>query len=562
MADICDLSTPFIPLDSDEPLWEWYLPTDTLFFSRGAARQVKLGRMPQTMREYYELLPADAAHELASSREGAISGKTGSLAQCGYLYDGKWYRELMMVLTRDTSGRATRVMGRIEATDESGQFGFKNTLNVLADTGMWLYDVKNDKIWRDSICNSILGYSPLPAYPLQTAESIQGVHPSEKNTLQRHYQLFKNSPFLGDSVTDFIHVKNADGKYIQILTRSVALRRDESGKAELILGLMVPEELRLTSEGALSKGNRIYQTLNSMSMGQWNWDTQKDSIYFCPRYLEMLGYSADGENDFAQHWRDHIHPDDRDKVAMTHEKIMQSTGYGDTYELTYRMKCADGTWAWIFDQGYVTWRDESGKAGHIVGSITNITTAQVEREKLEELVRHDALTGLRSRAFCELELKHIEHNAIRPVSVISVDITGLKMINDYLGHARGDKMLIVAARLMQDALRRSDCVGRMGGDEFIIILPQCSQKKGQRVLKKLENIFGIYNSRHPSTPIFAAMGLACAETNDQSMASALANADERMYECKKNQRKEAHKTLKALIFKETGREVGADERMN
>lgn len=549
-----------MPLNSDEPLWEWYLPTDCLFFSKGAAKQLNLPKMPESMSEYYKLLPRDAAIELASAREDAISGLTGSIAQCDYLYDGKWYQEILMVLTRDTHGRATRVMGRIETIDGKQGMGFRNTQRMLFEAGLWLYDVKNNLLWRDSACDAILGL-PRGNYPLPASESLFNVHPSERDAIRRHYELFCKSPFLGDSITDIVRVKSEPGHYVPVLARATVLRRDGAGRAELVLGLMAPGEARQITPGSLKKDSRIFHALNNMGSGQWNWDTKKDTIYFCPRYLEKLGYRPEQENEFARNWREHIHPDDRAKVAQAHREIVDSPAHGDTYECTYRMECADSSWAWIFEQGCVTWRDADGRAGHIIGSITNITTAQEERDKLEELVRHDVLTGLRSRAFCELELEHIEQNELRPVCLISIDITGLKMVNDYLGHARGDALLIRAAKLLRGALRRSDCIGRMGGDEFLIILPGCDYRKGTKVMRKLGAAISSYNSKHPPLPVFAAFGMASAETAEQSMAETMKLADQKMYEHKKDQRQLAHKALKALIFKETGQKVGVDERL-
>lgn len=121
--------------------------------------------------------------------------------------------------------------------------------------------------------------------------------------------------------------------------------------------------------------------------------------------------------------------------------------------------------------------------------VTNITTAQTERDRLEELVKNDALTGLRSRAYCNLEAERIEKNGIRPVCVISCDITGLKMVNDNLGHAAGDELLAEAATLLRKPLRLTDCVARMGGDEFVVLLPGCAPGQGQGAAAQDRSLF-------------------------------------------------------------------------
>lgn len=559
MPEACLLPYALIPLCSQEQLWEWDIVTDSLFFSHGAIQALKLEIPPATMPEFYQLVPADAAVELAAVRESVVSGKSGSQADCGYICNGFWVQEHILTLARNSEGRATRLLGHLAVSTMQKYIGFKSGQTLLPEAGIWLYDVKKGQIWTDPICKQILGQKSRNA-PSTWESSLGMVHPTEREAIRRHYELLCRGNFLGDSITDLVRLKSGSGEYLPILLRATVMERDEEGHALLVSGIMGLGEPAAAIH-SLSKDDKLFHALNSMGSGQWNWDTIQDAIYFCPRYLAMLGYGPEDEEEFARTWLDHVHPDDLVKVRQAHQQIIASADNGDTYECTYRMRRADGGWAWIFDRGCVTWRETDGRAGHMIGSITNITTAQAERDQLEELIRHDSLTGLRSRAFCNLEIEHIEQNDIRPVSVISLDITGLKMINDYLGHARGDELLMTAASIMRGALRRSDCVARVGGDEFLILLAGCDEARGRKVLAKLKTAFASYNENAVSLPVIAAMGLASSDSMDQSMSQIMARADAEMYRDKKEQRIEAHAMLKAYIKSVTGRLVGADERL-
>lgn len=560
MPEVCFLPYSLIPLSSDEPLWEWDIVTNTFFLTQGAVRQLKLTGRPRSMEDFYKLIPPDAVAELTATREGLISGKSGSLAQSGYICNGLWVQEHALVLTRNSEGRATRIMGQIAISPVARHIGFKSGHELLGEVGLWLYDAKNCLLWRDRICEEILGRREA-SYPISSGTGLFEVSPPDREALKRHFELFCSGSFLGDTITDMVRLRLPDGEYISSLVRATAIERDENGRAVLISGMLAPGERQLAQLQALTTEDPLFQALSSMGDGHWNWDTHQDTIYFGPRYLAMLGYAPEDDNFVARNWRDYVHPDDLAKVEQARQLVISSAEHGDTYESTYRMKRADGDWAWIFDRGCVTWRDEDGRAGHLIGSITNITTAQAERDKLEELVRHDSLTGLRSRAFCNLEIEHIEQNGIRPVSVISVDITGLKMVNDYLGHARGDELLTKAASLMRKSLRRSDCIGRVGGDEFLILLPGCDRDKGEKVLEKLKSNFEEYNGQNPELPVFAAAGLACADNMEKSVTATMAEADEEMYRDKKMERHETHRRLKELIKEETGKIVGEDDRL-
>lgn len=561
------MSTPdhqrecILPLSTEEPLWEWDTVTDNLYLTNGARRMLKLSEPPRTMSDFYALLPSETAFELSCIHKNALSEGATPPAECAYLFNELWVREHMLIISRDMDGRATRAMGQLMPSPllETSQELITNA-GIYATTGMWLYDVPNRRVWHDKICISLLGSPGAPHAPLPIDDEMRTIHPADRMALKRHYKLFCESSQLGETITDIIRIANAHGGYSTYLVRASALSRDARGKAILLAGMLSMRNQSSAAHNSLAKDNKLFHALNSMGGGQWNWDTNMNEFYFCPRYLSMLGYDSAEGHMFS--WKDAVHPDDQAKVNAARKAIIESPHKGESYECTYRMKGADGQWAWIFDRGYVTWRDEAGRAGHMIGAIINITTAQAEREKLEELVRHDALTGLRSRAFFDLEIEHIERNAIRPVSVIAADITGLKIVNDAFGHRAGDELLTTSARLLKEALRANDCVARTGGDEFMALLANCSSEKGKYILEKIEKRFREYNAGGAHMPVFAAFGVATAETAATSLHDVIVHADEAMYRHKKESRKETQGVLKKWVEARTGKRIGEDDRLS
>lgn len=563
-AKSCAFPYCLIPLSSEEPLWEWDIVSDYFFMSAGALKALNLSSPPRRMKDFHKLLPPGASCELSNLRETVIAGKTGSVMECGYLCNGRWVREYLMVLTRNSQGRATRVMGRFSASAAPmGQMEFRVSNSGLPEYGIWVLDVEKGKIWNDALCAAYSNNAEKLKYPIPPDENYMNVHPSEVEALKRHYDQFCSGASLGDNISDIVRVRNHEGEYVPILLRATALERDDAGKALLVAGTVTTNNPTDALADKLGQDDLLFHALMNMGGGQWNWDTKEDCIYFCPRFLAMLGYTPDDARDFIKNWRSHIHPDDYQKVRAAQQAVIDNKENGDSFECTYRMRRADGSWAWIFDRGFVAWRDADGIAGQIIGSTTNITTAQAERDELEELVRHDTLTGLRSRAYCNLEMEHIEQNDIRPVCVISLDITGLKMVNDNLGHMMGDEMLTKAATILRGSLRRSDCIGRVGGDEFIVLLPNCGEEKGKKLLNKIKAAFDQYNSTKHGMPVFAAMGLSCADSMKTRLAEVIVRADDAMYENKRRYRKEHHAALRAWIKQFTGKDVSdQDERVD
>lgn len=560
MAELnyCPMPSAILPMSSDEPIAEWDIVSDSIFFSQGALKCLNLTNPPRKMADFYRMLPPEGAEELAQARKSVLAGKTGSTLNSSYLCNGLWIKERMIVIARNSAGHATRAMGVFESRPLlKTDLGFHLDTGHLSDVGMWIYQVPDHIIWRDRACAEILGLPKGGASIVDGEAGIADLHPADKETMRKHYELFCSGKFLGDHITDIVRARNGNGEYIPIIVKAWAVERDKDGRAILVSGV-------LSAGSTLTPGmdESLLGALNNMGTGQWNWDTASEHIHLGDRFLEILGYPPEKAEEIGKNWRSYVHPDDLKKVEDAREMAVASRDQGDAYECTYRMKRADGGWAWIFDRGCVTWRDVAGRGAHMIGSITNITTAQAERDKLEELVRHDTLTGLRSRAFFNLEMEHIEQNAIRPVSVISVDITGLKMVNDNLGHARGDELLTKAASLLHKTLRQSDCIARVGGDEFMVLLPACDYETGAKLLKKIEKCFDDYNDNPDIMPVLAAFGLASADSADTPLQDVIARADEEMYKNKKADRPKAHARLTGWIKELTGKDLVADERLN
>lgn len=553
-----------IPLTSEETIWEWDIVSDYIFLSHGAINALNLAKTPRRMADFYHNLSPAAARELAELRNGVISGKTGSVLECGYLCNGLWIQECMMVITRNSEGHATRIIARFStAPFPVGENGFNNDISQLPGLGVWVCNVKEGNVWQDNMCSQLLGGEGPRQISISNADAVLGIHPSEAEAIKSRYESFCQGRSLGDSITNTVRVRHSNGKYFTILVRASVLERDADGRALVIAGTVAPGESQLIANGHLEDDDRLFHAMQTIGAGQWNWDTKADAMNLCPRIVAMLGYNDDEGADLCKNWRSYIHPDDYKKIRPAQMSIINDPKNGDTFEFTYRVRRGDGGWAWIFDRGFVAWRDSDGTAGQIIGSLTNITTAQVEREKLEDLVRHDVLTGLRSRAYCSLEMEHIEQNCIRPVTVISLDITGLKMVNDNLGHSRGDELLTKAAFILRSSLRRSDFIARTGGDEFLVLLPNCAEEKGQKLLGKVRDAFAKYNKGTTGMPVFAATGMACASDASESLASVIARADEEMYADKNAHRKEEHAALRAWIESLLGRKISAvDERID
>ncbi|HED23834.1 MAG TPA: PAS domain S-box protein, partial [Firmicutes bacterium] len=128
------------------------------------------------------------------------------------------------------------------------------------------------------------------------------------------------------------------------------------------------------------------------------------------------------------------------------------------------------------------------KQGYVTGfkGIGKDVTERIEHEKrLEYLSLHDQLTGIYNRAFFEAELERLDQSREYPITIISADLDGLKLVNDTLGHDAGDHLLKACAGVLQASLRQSDILSRVGGDEFAAILVRTDRDVGEEVIQRV-----------------------------------------------------------------------------
>jgi len=160
--------------------------------------------------------------------------------------------------------------------------------------------------------------------------------------------------------------------------------------------------------------------------------------------------------------------------------------------------------------------------------------ARHERELLEMSLT-DELTGLLNRRGILDVLAREQHRAERrgsAVSVVMLDIDGLKTVNDRDGHAVGDEMLREAAHALNEVVRASDRVGRLGGDEFLIVLPDADHEAAVVVLKRLQALTAVRTSISAQGPPRMSFGITTLEPGDTTGAM-LERADEAMYRHKR-----------------------------
>ena len=169
--------------------------------------------------------------------------------------------------------------------------------------------------------------------------------------------------------------------------------------------------------------------------------------------------------------------------------------------------------------------------GLVLLSLVDITARKKAEAYLEYLGKHDVLTQLRNRAFYVEELNRIMRKGPWPTSVIAIDLNGLKGINDEYGHAAGDALLRRAGEVLAKAIDKPACAARIGGDEFVVLLPGLDERAAMSVQEHIVSLTELNNQFYPGQALSLAFGIASCNSGDQ-LEAAVHSADQAMYAMK------------------------------
>ena len=192
-------------------------------------------------------------------------------------------------------------------------------------------------------------------------------------------------------------------------------------------------------------------------------------------------------------------------------------------------------------------QDEKGNIMAVLSAGIDITESRKTEEELRYLNFHDKLTGLYNRNFLEKEIERLDTTIHLPVSVLVVDINGLKLVNDTYGHGHGDELLQAAAEVLRTSCREYDIVARFGGDEFVVLLPDTSREEAQKVYQRIrEKSEGVFVGEEP---LSLSLGLATKEKREESLAEILRRAEDEMYQQKLAETKSSRSAIINALLK-------------
>jgi diguanylate cyclase (GGDEF)-like protein/PAS domain S-box-containing protein len=181
--------------------------------------------------------------------------------------------------------------------------------------------------------------------------------------------------------------------------------------------------------------------------------------------------------------------------------------------------------------------------------IRDITERKEMEEQLKYLSLHDPLTGIYNRTYFEEELYRLGEARQLKLGIIICDLDGLKLVNDTLGHERGDVLLKATAEVIKRSIRQGDLIARIGGDEFAILLADNDVKIVEAVCQRIKEQVEQYNKLNPELLLNISFGFAVSTDNTTNVSSIFKEADDNMYREKLYRSQSTRSTIVQAMMK-------------
>ncbi|MBS4054291.1 MAG: PAS domain S-box protein [Thermaerobacter sp.] len=422
----------------------------------------------------------------------------------------------------------------------------RKTQSIIASLQGMVYRCRNDKTWTmefaSSGCHKLTGYPP-DAFtgdnPLQFGSLIGE---SERALLWEKWQetLSNRLPFAHEYA-----LTTADGtvKWVREQGHGVY---GPAGEVIALEGFIwdVTDEV-LAQQALRASEEKLLATLTSVGDGVITADQESMVEFLNPVAEQLTGWTqAEARGRAFTEVFNIINEYTREPAVNPVQEVFD-TGEIVALENHTLLISRDGTERAIEDSAAPI-HDKQGDISGAVLVFRDCTEKHAKIREIEYLSYHDQLTGVFNRRFFQVEMKRLDTARNYPISVVIGDVNGLKLVNDAFGHDVGDELLLRVAQVIQRECRADDIIARVGGDEFLILLPRTDAQATESLVNRIKSKIDACTLR--DIAISVSFGWDTKTDDKQSLSEALRNAENHMYK-KKTLENASHRsfTVKSIL---------------
>lgn len=275
----------------------------------------------------------------------------------------------------------------------------------------------------------------------------------------------------------------------------------------------------------IAEKRQVQSILDATNTILWSFNKSKNKVSFHQKSLKKFNLDfANFDDAIPESLINYCHPEDREilhKYLYTYEHASE-----DYFSFNLRFRDKSDNYHWMLIRGQVV---ENGQESDrlISGTMQDITKDKENEEALNFLNRHDYLTEVYNLRAYEKMAEQLDFEANYPISVVLLDVNGLKVFNDAFSHSVGDQLLVETAKVLKKFREKNDVIARIGGDEFIYLMPNTPMKDGEQRFKKI--IKSLSDVKIQGIPISIAYGIVEKFNGNLTMSQIKNMADSKMY---------------------------------
>ncbi len=245
-------------------------------------------------------------------------------------------------------------------------------------------------------------------------------------------------------------------------------------------------------------------------------------------------------------WPKAIMPEELNGGRDAYEAFV--SGRAGSFEMERLHTRPDGTKVWIH-LTLALLKMQDGSARSHMWLLQDITERKQKEAEIAYLTYHDVLTGMYNRTYMEKERQRLSGRECLPLSVILGDVNGLKLVNDAFGHDEGDYLLTEISKILKGCLREQDVISRIGGDEFLVFLPNTDGEAAAQIVKDINKACAAHETR-PGKELFEvsiSLGYATKVVAEEPLDNVIKTAERFMYRRKLIAHKHLYNSVLASI---------------
>ena len=395
-----------------------------------------------------------------------------------------------------------------------------------ANDGIWDWDLKNNIYFISPKWKRAFGYTE-NEFSDQYDSWKQLLHPQDKGDVLTKIEAYLNAK-TGD-YEDTYRLQCKDGSYKWILSRGQAVW-DKEGRATRVAGSHTDITKNMELQGLLHQEKELYKSIiNGAAVFILGLSTDGKIIEFNPFAESVTGYTK--EEVLGLKWFDVFIPEK--KRGSTDEIVHRILAGEIIRNQENEVITRDGHQIDILWNNNAVY-DSQGNALGIIAMGTDITERKAMEKELFSLAYYDRLTGLPNREMFENILQGFIEDAQsnkQKFGLVYFDLDNFKKINDTLGHSYGDKLLKAIAAALQSVVKEEQCVCRLSGDEFAVIIPNIVNtiEFHKQITESMEAINKVWVIEGNELYITSSVGICVYPDDGQDVQTLFKNADTAMY---------------------------------